>query len=79
MLQLNPPIPVICPKGQGLAYLVIDYGVDYDLMWVIAIDETGEFWTYPNPKVKAIKNITLGRVKEVGIMEKKDNKFPENY
>lgn len=76
ILQLNPPIPLMTPKGEGLAYMVIDYGVDYDLMWVVAINDTGEIWTYPNHKVKAIKNITLGRTYEVGIMELKDKVQP---
>jgi hypothetical protein len=25
-LQLDPPIPVITPKGDGYAHLLIDYG-----------------------------------------------------
>jgi hypothetical protein len=62
ILQLSPPIPMESPKGDGLAYALIDYGVDYDLMWVVAITETGEIWTFKNPEVRAIKNITIGRV-----------------
>lgn len=62
ILQLNPPIPLQTPKGSGLAWAVIDYGVEYNLMWVVAIDETGEIWTYQNPEVRALKNITQGRL-----------------
>ena len=61
ILQLNPPIPMTCPKGLGYAWLVIDYGIEENLMWVIALNETGEIWTYPNPVVRAQKNITLDR------------------
>lgn len=61
ILQLNPPIPVDTPKGSGMATLLIDYGPEYDLMWVTFIDDTGECWTWPNPKIRAQKNITLGR------------------
>jgi hypothetical protein len=61
ILQLNPPIPLNTPKGPGLAWLVIDYGAEHNLMWTVAIDETGEIWTFANPEVRAQKNITLGR------------------
>jgi len=59
--QLNPPIPMSTPKGNGLAWLMIDYGCEHDLMWVVAIDATGEIWTFANPEVRAVKNITMGR------------------
>lgn len=62
MLQLNPPIPISTPKGNGMAWIVIDYGPEFNLMWVVAIDETGEIWTFDNPQVRAQKNITLGRL-----------------
>ena len=61
ILQLNPPIPVETPKGPGMAHLVIDYGVEHNLFWVVFIDATGECWTYKNPEIRAQKNITLGR------------------
>ncbi len=61
ILQLDPPIPVTCPEGNGLAWLVIDYGTEHHLLWTIAIDETGEIWTFDNTRVRATKNITMGR------------------
>lgn len=63
IFQLNPPLPVSTPKGSGLAHLVIDYGPEHNLFWVVFIDATGECWTYPNPEIRAQKNITLGRRK----------------
>lgn len=62
ILQLNPQIPVETPKGPGMAHLVIDYGVEHNLFWVVFIDATGECWTYTNPEIRAQKNVTLGRV-----------------
>jgi len=62
LLQLKPPVPLSTPKGDGLAFMVIDYGCEYNLMWVTAIDETGEIWTFANPEVRAQKNITMGRL-----------------
>ncbi len=60
--QLNPTIPMICPKGKGYAIGVIDYSEEHHLMWIIALDSTGEIWTYSNPEVRIQNNITMGRV-----------------
>lgn len=49
------------PKGPGLAHLVIDYGPEHDLIWVVFLDSNGECWSYPNPQVRAQKNVTMGR------------------
>ena len=64
MLQLNPPIPLNTPKGEGIAVLVIDYGPDHDLWWTVILTKggfAGEIWTYPNPQVRGVENLTLGR------------------
>lgn len=61
MLQLDPPIPLLTPNGKGLAHVLIDYGAEHELLWVVFIDETGECWTYPNPMIGACENITMGR------------------
>jgi hypothetical protein len=62
MIQLNPPIPMNTPKGEGFAHVMLDYGPESDLYWVVLITETGEIWTYANRYVRASKNITLGRL-----------------
>jgi hypothetical protein len=64
MLQLNPPIPMVTPRGEGMAVLVSDYGPDFDLLWTVIIgkgDHAGEIWTYPNPQVRGVANFTMGR------------------
>lgn len=61
ILQLNPPIPVICPKGNGLAHLIIDEGIEHHLKWVIFLDGNGECWTFSNPDIRAQKNYSQGR------------------
>jgi len=58
---LNPPLPLITPKGNALAHMVIDYGIEHNLLWVCFQDDTGECWTWDNIHVKAQKNITYGR------------------
>jgi hypothetical protein len=61
MLQLNPPLPMLTPKGEGFAHVLIDYGPESDLYWTVFITATGEVWTFSNREVRAAKNITLGR------------------
>lgn len=60
--QLEPSIPVhVIDKGDGLAFAVIDYGQEHNLIWVTALDASGEIWCAPNPKVRFQKNWTMGR------------------
>ena len=60
--QLHPPVPLdVEGRGKGLAFAVIDYGPEHNLIWVTAIDDTGEIWCAPNPKVRMQRNWTLGR------------------
>ena len=51
-------------KGAGLAFAVIDYGAEHNLIWVTALDEGGEIWCAPNPKVRVAENWSLGRSKD---------------
>lgn len=60
--QLASPIPVhVLDKGKGLAFAVIDYGAEHNLIWVTALDDSGEIWCAPNPLVRFQANWTLGR------------------
>lgn len=64
LLQLNPSIPVITPKGSGEAIVLLDYGSEHDLMWVVALDDGGQVWTFKNSLIRLHKNETLGRTGE---------------
>lgn len=60
--QLNPPIPLhVIGKGDGYAIAVIDYSQEHNLVWVTALDDSGEIWCAPNPVVRLGKNWTMGR------------------
>jgi hypothetical protein len=61
MLQLNPPIPMTTPLGKGMAHLVIDMGLEHDLLWVVFQDDGGECWSWSNRDIRAQSNITIGR------------------
>jgi hypothetical protein len=60
MLQLDPPIPVKTPKGLAMAQVLIDYGPEYDLVWV-CFDTNGECWSWCNQDIRAQTNLTFGR------------------
>jgi hypothetical protein len=62
ILQLCPTIPLETPLGPGQAIMVIDYSSEHHLVWTVIIDSTGEIWSFPNPKVRGQKNITMGRM-----------------
>jgi hypothetical protein len=56
-------MPIMTPKGRGLAHFLIDYGPEHDLMWVCFQDDTGECWTWENAQIRARVNTTMGRNK----------------
>jgi hypothetical protein len=61
--QLNPPLPLVTPRGKADAHFVIDYGPEAHLIWVCFIRDTGECWSYQNRDVRIEPNPTLGRFK----------------
>ena len=62
LTQLDPTLPLnVEGKGDGYALAVIDYGPEHHLIWVVAIDATGEIWAAPNPTVRMQSNWTMGR------------------
>lgn len=68
LTQLDPPIPLhVLGRGDGLAMAVIDYGPEHNLLWVTAIDATGEIWCAPNPKVRMQANWSMGRQKPLAV------------
>jgi len=67
MLQLNPPLPLNTPKGEGFAHFLIDDGLEHDLYWVVMITATGEIWQFANKLVRGQKNITAGRLEPTPI------------
>ncbi|MBV9528542.1 hypothetical protein [Sphingomonas sp.] len=65
--QLDPPIPLhVVDRGPGFAIAVIDYGPEFDLLWVVGMDDGGEIWCVPNPQVRLQANWSMGRTKKPG-------------
>ncbi len=61
ILQLNPTIPMWTEKGVGYAIAIIDYSQEHSILWLIALNETGEIWAMPNEDVRLVRNYSLGR------------------
>ena len=63
--QLDPPLPLhIIDRGNAFAIAVIDYGQEFDLLWVVGMDDGGEIWCVPNPQVRLQANWSMGRSKK---------------
>jgi hypothetical protein len=60
ILQLDPPLPLVTPKGSGIAHFVIDYGMEEHLLFVVALDDGGACWTFSNPEIRFAVNPTMG-------------------
>lgn len=68
--QLDPPLPLhVVDRGAGMAIAVIDYGAEFDLLWVVGMDDGGEVWCVPNPQVRLQANWSMGRRKETPRVE----------
>jgi hypothetical protein len=60
ILQLDPPIPVTTEHGDGMALLVIDYGHQWNTVWVVALKNTLEIKHYDAAQLKMERNFTFG-------------------
>ncbi len=60
LLQLTPSIPVYTKLGKGRALLVIDYGMDHNSCWVVALDRTGIIKHLDSNDVVLQENETFG-------------------
>jgi len=59
--QLNPPIPLVTPKGNGWAYFLIERSQEHHIEWVVFLDDGGECWAFQNPEVRIQTNYTMNR------------------
>jgi len=54
-------LEVTTPKGDGIVWLVLDYGHETDTLYTIIINATGELWQFTHRQIKVKPNITFGR------------------
>ena len=57
-------VEVITPKGEGIIWLVTDYGHETDTIYTVIINDTGEMWQLTHRQIKVKSNITFGRIIE---------------
>lgn len=60
IIQLDPPIPMITPKGNGYANFLVDRGMEFDNEWIVFLDNQ-EIWSFLNREVRLEKNYTYNR------------------
>lgn len=60
ILQLSPPIWVYTPLGEGLAILIIDYGLDHNTCWVIAMKDSNQIKHFDANSVRYAENPAYG-------------------
>jgi len=58
IIQLQPEIWVNTPLGEGLAIMVIDYGINHNTCWVVALKKTGQVKHFDSNDVNLIENFT---------------------
>lgn len=54
-------IDVTTPKGDGIIWLVIEYGHETDTMYTIIINATGELWQFTHKDIIVKPNLTYHR------------------
>jgi hypothetical protein len=60
--QLNPQIPVETSKGAGFCVAWIDYSQEHNTLWRVLITATREYWDLPQPEIRGVENVSMGRV-----------------
>lgn len=55
-------LEVQTPKGRASVWLVTEYGTETEKVFTCIIKETGEIWEFTNKDIRAINNITFGRI-----------------
>jgi hypothetical protein len=59
--ELSNRINVTTPKGDGIIWLVTDYGHETDTIYTVIINNTGELWQFTHKDIIVKNNITFGR------------------
>lgn len=61
ILEIEKPLKFDTPKGKAIAYFLIDYGPEMDLLWVCFLQDNGQCWTFPNKEIRLEANYSLHR------------------
>jgi len=59
MFQLNPEMWVMTPKGEGLAFLVTDYGMDHNKIFTVML-QSGDILDFDIRDLRRTENPSFG-------------------
>jgi len=71
LTQLNPPLYLTTPLGEGICHMVWHASPD-EFFFGVFQDKTGECWWWPNHKIRLCTNLSEGRYRQSKITESKD-------
>ena len=54
-------VEVKTPKGDGIIWLVTEYGHETDTIYTVIINETGQMWQLTHKDLIVKNNVTFGR------------------
>lgn len=60
MLELDCPIPVMTPLGEGMGIVIIDRNVHMNTCWIVILIETGEIRHFDANDLIVVTNYTFG-------------------
>lgn len=62
-------IDVITPKGDGVIWLVTEYGHETDTLYTVIINATGQIWQFTHKDLRVKDNISFHRISNVNIKQ----------
>ncbi len=57
----NNRVEVTTPRGNGVIWLVTDYGHETDTIYTVILDESKEMWQFVHKDIIVRNNFTFGR------------------
>ena len=59
MLQLNPEVWVMTPLGEGLAFIITDYGLDHNKVFTVLL-QSGDVLDFDLKDIRRTENPSFG-------------------
>lgn len=59
-IQLNPPLWIQTPKGEGFALIHIDYGMTENGVFLVHLHDSGELLYVDIKECRGVENLTYG-------------------
>jgi hypothetical protein len=59
IIQLKPELFVYTPKGEGMAWMITDYGIEHNKVWTVALRD-GQVMDFCQRDITRPENLTYG-------------------